>query len=87
MATVVSQQPDQPIVEATDFHHRNERFATTVQSPGKLRKELLDLLRSCRKLPGLNDITAFIAERNGKLACVLVDSKVQHSRSSPVKKG
>jgi hypothetical protein len=36
-------------------------------------------------LPGLQDIATLIAERNGKLACMLIDSKVQHGRGSPVK--
>jgi len=36
--------------------------------------------------PGLQDIATPIAERNGKLACMLADFKVQHGRGSPVEK-
>jgi hypothetical protein len=38
-----------------------------------------------RHLPGLQDIATLIAERNGELACMLIDSKVQNGRGSPVK--
>jgi hypothetical protein len=44
----------------------------------------MDLLRPRRYLSGLHHVAVFIAERNRKLAGMLVDSKVQHRRGSPV---
>ncbi len=38
----------------------------------------------CRYLPGLEDIATVISQRNSELAYMLVDSKVQHNRGSPV---
>jgi hypothetical protein len=58
---------DQPIAEDAGFHHRHEPFATTEPFPRELRKELLDLFRSRRALPSLDDITGEIPERNGEL--------------------
>src|SRR5262249_51694122 len=45
---------------------------------GELLEEGVDLLRLRRDLPGLHDVPALVAERDGDLPCVLVDAQGQH---------
>jgi hypothetical protein len=76
----------QPIVEAAHFEDRNELVVMLQPISGQLLKEGLDLLRVRRDLPSQHHIAVVVAERDGNLARVLIDSKVQHDRGPPVGK-
>ena len=84
VAAVVLEHPDQPIVEAADFERGDERFVIAQSLAGESLKELVDLLGLRRNLPRQHNIAVFIAQRNGDLTCMLVNSEVQHNRGSPV---
>jgi hypothetical protein len=51
---------------------------------GELLEVRLDLLRLRRDLPRQQHVAVFGAERDRDLACVLIDSEVQHGCGSPV---
>jgi len=82
VATIVSQHANQPIIEATDLQDGHEGPTIAQPLTGELLEKGVDLLRLGRDLAGLQDIAAFIAERDRDLPCVLVDSQVQHDSSS-----
>ncbi len=62
VAAVVAEHADQPIVEATDFEHGDERFIATQPLAGEVLKESVDFLRLRGDLPSLQDIAILIAE-------------------------
>src|SRR5262249_41132917 len=78
VAAVLVQQANQSDVEATDLEDGGERFVGGQPLAGELLEEGVDLLRLRRYLPGLQDVTALVAERDGDLPCVLVDPQIQH---------
>jgi hypothetical protein len=76
VAAVVSQQADQPVVEAADLEHGHERLAVPQPLAGQLLEEGVDLLRLRRHLPGPHDVALVVAERDRDLAGVLIDAEV-----------
>jgi hypothetical protein len=78
VAAVVAQHANEPVVKATDFEHGDERLARGQPLAAELLEEGVDLLRLRRDLPGLHDVTALVAERDGDLPCVLVDAEIKH---------
>src|SRR6516162_4959915 len=84
VAMVIMEHADQPIVKATDLEHGHERVAVAQTLAGEFLKESLDLVRMCGHLAGQQDIPVFIAERDGDLPCMLVDSQIENHGGSPV---
>jgi hypothetical protein len=78
VAAVVAQHANEPVGKATDLEHGDERLAVVQPLAGELLEEGVDLLRLRVDLPGLHDVTARVAERDGDLPCVLIDPEVQH---------
>jgi hypothetical protein len=78
VAAVVVQHANEPVIEATDLEHSDERFVCVQPLAGEPLEESVDLLRLGRDLPGQQDITLLVAERDGGLPCVLIDPQVQH---------
>src|SRR5262249_55028088 len=78
VAAVLVQQADEPVVEATDLEHGDEGLARGQPLAGELLEEGMDLLRLRRDLPGLHDVPALVAERDGDLPCVLIDAEIKH---------
>ncbi len=83
MALVFFQGLQQPIIEAADFHHRQERFTVPEKIAFHPLKEFLNLLQLRRYLPRLHDVTQLIPQGDRELAGMLVDSKVQRGQGSP----
>jgi hypothetical protein len=62
VATVVFQHPDEPLVEATDFQDRRERFIVGESPTGELLKKGVDLCRLRRNLSSQQDVAVLIAK-------------------------
>jgi arylsulfatase len=84
LAVVITEHADQPIVKATDLEHGHESVAVAQTLAGEFLEEGVDLVRLCGHLPSQQDITVIIAERDGDLPCMLVDSQIEHHGGSPV---
>src|SRR5262245_31360076 len=78
VAAVVVQHANEPVVKATDLEHGDEGRACGQPLAGELLEEGVDLVGLRRDLPGLHDVPALVAERDGDLPCVLIDAQVQH---------
>jgi hypothetical protein len=81
---VFFQRLEQPIVEPTDFHHRQECISIPEKFAVQLLKELFDLLRRRRDLTRLHHIPLLVPQGNRELAGMLIDSKIKHRRAPPV---
>jgi len=79
VAAIVSQHPDQPVVEPADFHDGNELFFALSTSSRELIKELQDLLGLRGDLACEYDITVVVTEGDGQLPGMLIDSKKEHA--------
>ncbi len=84
VTTVVTQQADEPVVEAAHFQHGDKRFAALQPLTSEVLEKGVHLLGLGGHLPGLHDIAVIVTQRDRDLACVLVDSEVPHERGSPV---
>ena len=81
------QHTNQPVAEATDLQHGHEGLPVPQALAGEPLEEGVDLLRLRGHLPGLQDIAALGAERDGDLQGVLVDSEINIVGSPLGKRG
>src|SRR5271165_1835696 len=79
MAAIILEHTNQPVIKAADLQDRHERLTALQALTRQPLEKGVDFLRLRRYLSGLQNIPAFIAERNRDLPCMLIDSEVQHS--------
>ena len=81
-ASILGQDCQQPIVEAADLDDGDvSTFCGCLLI--ELGEELGTPFRLGRDLATKADVSGFVAQRDGELFCVLVDSEVQHDCGSP----